>query len=161
MAGFARVSGALLLALALGTASAGAAAESGGQPPKLVQLSYSESDDGSSPKRALYAFARRAEKVRFVTRYDGERATARSRYVSSITDTDLNGEARHPWALIRRNGGKQVLGLIHEALFASGSAKVMVVARGNGRKRERKVKILLAECTPDPPLYPVSCEVKP
>ena len=130
-------------------------------PPKLVQLSYEESDDGSSPPKALSAFFRRADVVKFATRYQGDRARGDSRYNDSITDTDLHGEARHPWRLIRHGGGKRVLKLIHRALVEMGEAKVRVIGRGNGRRTRDKVLIVLADCAQDPPLYPVSCEVKP
>ena len=75
------------------------AAQGGGAKPKLVQLSYEESNDGSSPPKALSAFFRRAERVRFMTRHDGDRARGCPRYnVESITDTDLHGEAQPPVA---------------------------------------------------------------
>ncbi len=137
------------------------AAQGGGTKPKLVQLSYEESDDGSSQPKALSAFFRRAEGVKFVTRHDGHRARGDSRYSESITDTDLNGEASHPWRLIRRGGGKRVLKLIHRSLVDTGKAKVRVIARGNGRRTVDNVVIALADCAQDPPLYPVSCEVRP
>ncbi len=165
MAAARRAVGTLALVAACAAIFAGGAiAGPGGsrQPPKLVQLSYAESDDGSSPKRSLYAFARRAASVKFVTRYDGDRATAETRYRSHITDTDLHGhDARHPWALVRKDGGKRVLELIHDALFDHGSAKVRVVARGGGNRVATGFAIVLAECSQDPPLYPVSCEVRP
>jgi hypothetical protein len=145
--------------LALGAVAVAGAA--GGAKPKLVQLSYEESDDGSSPPKALSAYFRRAELVKFVTRYDGDRATGGSRYNDSITDTDLHGEARHPWRLIRRDGGKRVLKLIHAALVETGDARVKVIARGNGRRIVDRVLIVLADCSQDPPFYPVSCEVRP
>lgn len=152
----------MLVAAITAIPAAGAIAGPGGQPPKLVQLSYAESDDGSSPRRSLQAFARRAESVKFITRYDGERATAGSRYASHITDTDLHGdEVRHPWVLVRRDGGKRVLKLVHEALFARGSAKVRVIARGGGHRSKTRVPIVLADCAREPPFYPVSCEVRP
>ena len=160
-----RAVGTLALVAALAAISAAVAiAGPGGarQPPQLVQLSYAESDDGSSPKRSLYAFARRAASVKFVTRYDGDRARAGTRYRSSITDTDLHGhDVRHPWALVRRDGGKRVLRLIHDALFERGSARVRVIARGGGNRVVTGVSIVLAECSQDPPFYPVSCEVRP
>jgi hypothetical protein len=148
------------LVLFVGLASV-AVAEAGGRAPKLVQLSYEESNDGSSPPKALSAFFRRAEAVKFVTRHDGARARGDSRYNQSITDTDLHGEASHPWRLIRRGGGKRVLRLIHRSLVDTGEAKVRVIARGNGRRTVDKVLITLADCAQDPPLYPVSCEVRP
>jgi hypothetical protein len=146
--------------LVVGLASV-AVAQAGGGAPKLVQLSYEESDDGSSPPKALSAFFRRADAVKFVTRHHGRRARGDSRYNDSITDTDLRGEARHPWRLIRRGGGKRVLKLIHRSLVDNGEAKVRVIARGGGRRTVDNVRIVLADCAQDPPLYPVSCEVRP
>jgi hypothetical protein len=150
-----------LLVVAVAGAVAADAAQRDERPPKLVQLSYAESDDGSSARRALFAFERRADKVKFATSYDGDRALARSVYRSNITDRDLHPAARHPWALVRKNGGKQVLGLIHEALFERGFAHVRVISRGNGRRNADGVRIVLGDCAQEPPLYPVSCEVKP
>jgi hypothetical protein len=150
-----------LLALVTALGLVGAAHAGGGGKPKLVQLSYEESDDGSSPPKALSAYFRRAELVKFVTRYHGDRASGTSRYNDSITDTDLHGEARHPWRLIRRGGGKQVLKLIHAALVETGDARVKVIARGNGRRVVDRVLIVLADCSQDPPFYPVSCEIRP
>ena len=158
-----RLLGVLLTATAIaGTSVAVATGGQGGPAPKLVQVSYAETDDGSSPARSLQAFARRAESVKFATRYDGSRATAGSRYNSHITDTDLHGdEVRHPWVLVRKDGGKRVLRLVHDALVEQGSAKVRVMARGGGRRDDARVSIVLADCSQDPPFYPVSCEVKP
>lgn len=152
------VTSGVVLALAGGAV---AGAQGGGAKPKLVQLSYEESDDGSSPPKALSAFFHRAERVRFFTGHDGDRARAGARYVESITDTDLHGEARHPWRLIRRDGGKWVLKLIHRSLEERGDAQVKVIARNNGRRTVDRVLIVLADCAQDPPLYPVSCDVNP
>ena len=143
------------VAAAVGTAA------HGGAKPKLVQLSYEESDDGSSPPKALSAFFRRAERVRFFTGFREDRAGAPARYVESITDLDLHGEARHPWRLIRRDGGNFVLKLIHASLEQRGDARVKVIARNDGRRTVDRVLIELADCAQDPPLYPVSCEIRP
>ena len=147
--------GALLLFAHDGIAGAGA-------PPKVVQISYAESDDGSSPAKRLYAFVRRADAVRFATRYEGKRATAGSRYRPSITDTDLHGkEVRHPWSLVRKNGGRRVLRLVAKALDERGVATIRVRARGAGGVDKVRVRMKLAQCSQDPPLYPVDCEVRP
>jgi hypothetical protein len=132
-------------------------------PPKVIQLSYAESDDGSSPSRALYAFVRHStDSVRFVTRYHARTATAGARYKPQITDTDIRGKkARHPWTLIRRDGGKRVLSFIHKSLERRGVANVRTRARRDGLLDDVRVRIVLSECAQDPPLYPVSCEVRP
>jgi hypothetical protein len=144
-----------LVALAMAAPPAMAA---GG--PELVQVSYEESDDGSSAPFDLSAYGRGIDALRFTTRYDGRRAGGEARLDDSITDTDLNGEARHPWKLIRRGEGKRVLKLVHDQLFETGVAKVRVRARGDGGRLDEAVEIQLAECSQDPPLYPVSCEVE-
>ena len=154
------------MVLIVASAVTGGAAAAGGQnarPPKVIQLSYDESDDGSSPSRSLYAFVRHpTDSVRFVTRYHGRTATAETRYKPQITDTDIRGrKARHPWALIRKGGGKRVLSFIHKSLERRGVAKVRTRARRDGLLDDVRARIVLAECAQDPPLYPVSCEVRP
>ncbi len=150
---------ALVLLGALGFATTAGAAAKG---PKLVQLDYSETDDGQSRPFALDAFLYRAEAVRFTTRYAGERATGEAKYLDHITDTNIHesGEARHPWSLIRKGDGRKVIDLIDDSLAARGVAKVRVRARGNGRHEDVAVEIRLAECSQDPPFYPVGCEIK-
>ena len=133
----------------------------GGNPPKLVQVSYAESDDGSSPKRSLQAYAKRAEAVKFATRFDGDSARGKAKYRESITDTDLNGEASHPWALVRRDGGGRVLKLIHRSLGAREKARVKVILKGKSERVVERVVIRVADCAQDPPLYPLSCEIRP
>jgi hypothetical protein len=132
-------------------------------PPKLVQLSYSESDDGSSPSRALDAFVRYStDSVNFATRYHGERATAKSVYEPHITDTDIHGQkAKHPWKLSRKGGGRNVLRLIHKSLKRRGIANVRTRMRHGGFSDHVRVRIVLSDCAQDPPLYPIDCEVKP
>jgi hypothetical protein len=155
----------LLVAAAVtwGAEAAGAPKGSGSHPPKVIQLSYEESNDGSSPRRALDAFVRYStDSVNFATRYHGRTATAKTRYRPNITDTDIRGEmARHPWALVRKGGGSRVLRLIHEALGQRGVAKVRTRARRDGLLDDVRTRIVLSECAQDPPLYPVSCEVRP
>ena len=145
-------------ALLFGSAGAQAAAKG----PKVVQIGYSETDDGSSPPFALDAFLYRADAVRFTTRYGGERATGEAKYLDHVTDTNIHesGEARHPWSLIRKGEGKQVIDLIADSLAARGVAKVRIRARGNGLHEDVAVEIRLAECSQDPPFYPVGCEIK-
>jgi hypothetical protein len=134
----------------------------GSRPPREIQLSYDESNDGSSPRRALYAFVRHAtDSVKFAVRYHGRGATAGSRYKTQITDTDIRGgKARHPWALIRKGSGGRVLRLIHKSLEQRGVAKVRIRARRDGLLDDVRTRIVLSECAQDPPFYPVSCEVR-
>jgi hypothetical protein len=126
-------------------------------------VSYDESNDGSSPRRALYAFVRYpTDTVTFATRYHGHSARGRTRYRSDITDTDIHGErASHPWALIRRGGGRRVFRLVHRSLRQRGFANVRARARRGALVDAGRVRIVLSRCAQDPPLYPVSCEVRP
>lgn len=154
-----RICAAAIATAVLALAPAAAQATPG---PKLVQLSYGESFDGSYPVRDLGAYAYRVDAMRFTTRYGGERASAQARYDDSVTDTDIDahGEARHPWKLVRRNGGSDVIALIRHSLEDRGFAKVRVRARGDGRHLDRAIVIDLSECSSDPPIYPVSCEIR-
>jgi hypothetical protein len=151
------------LALTCAAGAAGAPSERASRAPKVIQLSYDESNDGSSPRRALYAFVRYApDAVNFATRYHGRRATAKTRYRPNVTDTDIRGErARHPWALVRKGGGRTVLRLVHKALKQRGVAKVRTRARRDGLIDDVRLRIVLSKCAQDPPFYPVSCEVRP
>jgi hypothetical protein len=146
----------VLVALAMAIAAQPAAAASG---PNLVQVSYAESDDGSSPPFDLSANGKGIDALRFTTRYGGERASGESKLDNAV-DTDLNGEARHPWSLIRKGDGKRVIKLVHKQLFETGVAKVRIRARGDGEHLDQTVEIRLSECSQDPPFYPVSCEVE-
>jgi len=149
----------------LGAATAGGAPSSqrAKHPPQVIQVSYDESNDGSSPRRALQAFVRYpTDAVTFATGYHGHRARGRTRYRPNITDTDIHGErASHPWALIRNGGGRRVFRLIHRALRQRGFAKVRTRARRGALVDDVRLRIVLSRCTQDPPLYPVSCEVRP
>jgi hypothetical protein len=155
---------ALVLAYTLASAveAAGASKGGGSRPPKVIQVSYDESNDGSSPRRALYAFVRHpTDSVRFATRYHGRRATGDARYRSNITDTDIRGQrAKHPWALIREGGGGRVLRFIHRSLGQEGIANVRVRARRDGALDDVRVRIVRSQCAQDPPLYPLTCEVR-
>jgi hypothetical protein len=144
-------------------AAFGAPKERASHPPKIIQISYDESDDGSSPPRNLQAFVRyTTHSVHFATSYHGRRATADGRYKPNVTDTDIHGEgARHPWAIVRDDAGRRLLRLIHRSLEQRGFARVHVRARHGGLLDDVKTRIVLSECAQDPPLYPVSCEVRP
>ena len=128
--------------------------------PKVVQLSYSEVDDGSSPRYRLHGHARRADSLRFKVRYRGRTASAGSRYDESITDTELRGDAKHPFVVRRDRSGRRVLKLVRKALAQHGVAKVRVRARGPGGADSQRLRIVLDKCSVDPPFYPVDCEVR-
>jgi hypothetical protein len=127
--------------------------------PKLVQLSYEESRDGTSRHYGLSAFAHRADSVVFAVRRHHRRIAAPGRYNDHVTDTDLHpGDASHPWEVNRREGGRRVLTAVRASLSHDGVATVRVTARGRGKDRA-KVKVIVADCTQDPPFYPLSCEI--
>ena len=149
-----------LLALVAGLMGVALAAQPAlaAKGPKLVQVYYAESDDGSSSPFDLEANGYRIDALRFTTRYRGERASGEAKLDNSV-DTDLNGEARHPWSLVRKGDGKRVIKLVHKQLFETGTAKVRVRARGDGEHLDQAVEIRLSECSQDPPFYPVSCTV--
>jgi hypothetical protein len=133
----------------------------GGAQPRVIQLSYSEVNDGSRPRLNLMAFSRRTDSVRFATRYDGRQATANTRYVKSITDTDINGNrAKHPFVLVRKQGGKRVVKLVRKSLDERGEARVRIRAARGGSVDAIKLRIVLGRCSQDPPLFPVDCEVE-
>jgi hypothetical protein len=154
------------LAAALTASAAVAQGAAAGDPsgkgqrrgPNVVQLSYEQTDHGVS----VQAYAYRTDVLRFRTSYEGEMETADSRYNRHITDTDIDarGEARHPWVLLRNRAGKHVRQLIRESLHERGTAVVRILAHREGRVDDVRARINLSECSLDPPLYPVSCEVE-
>ena len=149
-----RVAG-LVLAMAAGLAALAMAAQPAmaAKGPKLVQVCYAETSDGSSEPFDLEANGYNIDALRFTTRYGGERASGEAKLDNS-TDTDLNGEARHPWSLIRKGDGKQVIKLVHAQLFETGVAKVRIRARGDGDHLDQAVEIRLADCSQRPALLP-------
>jgi hypothetical protein len=157
-----KIRAAALALAALGASLAVASPAHAAPGPELVQLSYDEAYDGSYPIRDLQAYAYRVDALRFTTHYDRERASAGSQYLDHVTDTNIHahGEARHPWKLVRRDGGAAVITLIREQLSERGVAKVRVRARGDGGHLDRALVIDLSECASDPPIYPVSCEIR-
>jgi hypothetical protein len=125
----------------------------------VIQLNYQESS-ADGPDHRLMAFSRHTGSLKFATFYQGHGASAPGKYRPEITDTDIHGEgARHPWVPIRDQGGRRVIRLVHRSLSHRGIARVKVRATGDGRDVVR-VRIDLADCTLDPPLYPVDCEVR-
>jgi hypothetical protein len=152
--GLSLVAGGLLV----GSATAGSG-ERAKAKPALVQVAYEESDDGTSAHRQLSAFAQRASSVTFAVRIHHERVVAGSRQNTHVVDTDLHGDAKHPWVLSREGAGAEVLGRIHDALRKHGEKTVWVRAAGDSGVDKRKVDIVLSDCTQDPPFYPVSCQI--
>jgi hypothetical protein len=137
---------------------AGSQAQAAG--PKLVQLSYEHSRDGSSKHFNLSAYAHNADSVRFTVRRHHAPISAPGRYNDHVTDTDLHPEdARHPWEVDRKHGGKAVLKAVRSSLKRKGAAIVRVMARNGGARDKAKVRIDVADCAMDPPLYPLSCEI--
>ena len=148
------------LALVAIQGSAAAGVERAGSKPKLVQLSYEESKDGSSRHYGLSAFAHKADSVVFAVRRHHKRITAPGRYNDHITDTDLHPEdASHPWEVNRKEGGRKVVKAIRASLSHDGVATVRVTARSAAGKDRAKVKVIVADCAQDPPFYPLSCEI--
>jgi hypothetical protein len=135
-----------------------------GKGPELVQLSYDESNDGSSKRYNLSAYARRADAVTFSARLHHERLTAKAKFNESVTDTDLgNGPSSHPWEIVRKGNGKRVLRRIRRSLNREGMATVRVRIKGGGAGGTAKDRITIdaMDCSMDPPLYPLSCEIRP
>ncbi len=142
-------------------APAVSAERAGGGSPKLVQLSYSEEPGAQGHDQTLGAYVKNADAVKFATGFDGEKARAGGKYRDSVTDTDINHpEAKHPW-VPATGDGHRVVALVHDSLEANGRATVRLRLKNGGDVRKQKVVIELSECSQDPPLYPVTCEVKP
>ncbi len=135
-------------------AASASTSESGARPAKVIQLSYSRWYEGHS----LLAFARRTDSLRFATRYRGKKASAPARR-SSVTDTDIKGEASRGWNPIRKRGGRKVIRLVRKSLDRRGVAKVRTRAKRDGLLDDHWWRIVLAKCSQDPPLYPVDCEI--
>jgi hypothetical protein len=147
-----------LVILCGAVALAGQAPAAGG--PKLVQLSYEHSRDGSSKHFNLSAYAHKADSVRFVVRRHHKSIAAPGRYNGHVTDTDLHpADASHPWEVNRKQGGKRVLKAVRSQLKRKGVSTVRVIARRGNARDKAKVKIVKADCGMDPPFYPLSCEI--
>ena len=135
-------------------------AHSRGHAPEIIQLSYGESFDQGADRR-LEVFARHTHGVHFATTYKGEKASAPGKYNSSVTDTDIHGrKARHPWEPDRKQGGGDVVRLVHEALHQRGVAEVRLRARKSGEVDKARVRIDRDKCSSDPPAFPLDCEVR-
>src|SRR4051812_8649405 len=114
------LAGLLLLATVVSTAGA-----RGSKPPKLIQLSYSETPGADGPDRVLEAFSRRTESVRFHMLFKGDAVNVPGKYDPKVTDTDISGNrAKHPWKPDRKHGGSQFISLVHRSLQQRGVARV-------------------------------------
>jgi hypothetical protein len=151
-----------LLAVAVGfTALVAASDASLARPPKVVQVSYYE-DREDGRRYNLQAHALRTDELTFSVRRDGRRFVAEAKLNERISDTDLHGEARHPWVPVRNRAGKRLIRAFVDKLYDKGEVRVRIRVRGNGIKDFASVRIVLSECSTDPPLYPdPDCEVKP
>jgi hypothetical protein len=151
----------VLVAVASAVGPAATSGVAGGGPqPRVIQLSYSEVNDGTRPRLSLMAFSRRTDSVRFSTRYEGKQVTGDTRRDNSLTDTDIKGNAKHPFVLRRKQGGKRVVKLVRESLDERGEARVRIRAERGGDVDVIKLRIVLGRCSQDPPLFPVDCEVE-
>jgi len=140
---------------------AASAAGAGGGSPKLVQLSYNEEPGAQGRDTNLGAYVKNADSVKFATGFDGRKARAGGRYREAVTDTDINDpEAKHPW-IPATGDGRKVVKLVHDSLEANGRATVRLRMKNGGEVEKERVVIELSECDQDPPLYPVTCEVRP
>jgi hypothetical protein len=129
----------------------------------MVQLSYSEAPGQQGPDRSLEAFVRRADSLKFHTAFKHEHVTSPGRYDPDVTDTDIHGNrAKHPWKPDRRRRGSRLISLVHRSLNQRGFANVTVRV-GNemtGTFITRiRIDLSSADCTLDPPLYPIDCTV--
>ena len=153
--GFTILLGAALLSFAASTQARG------GADPKVVQLSYYE-DREDGRRYNLHAHAKRTEALAFSIRRAGHRIVAEARLNERLSDTDLRGEARHPWVPKRDRAGGRLIKTVADKLHANGKVRVRIRAKGDGGVDDVRVRILLSECSTDPPLYPdPDCEVKP
>jgi hypothetical protein len=129
----------------------------------VIQLSYGETPGQDGPDRVLEAFSRRTDSLKFHTTFKGEHVTSPGRYDPNVTDTDIHGNrAKHPWKPNRRLRGSRLISLVHRSLNQRGFARVTVRAT-NKRTGTDIVQVEIdlssSDCTLDPPLYPISCEV--
>ena len=147
-------------ALALGAASGGAQQASAPKQPRVIQLHYAQVNDGTFPRLRLDAFSRRTDSVTLSTRFHGKKASGKTRFNKNVTDTDIKGNAKHPFELIRKQGGRRVVKFVKKSLAQRGTSNVKVRAERGGRVDAIKLKIVLAKCGKDPPLFPVDCEVR-
>jgi hypothetical protein len=151
-----------LLALAVGCATVVAPSDARHvRPPKVVQVSYYE-DREDGRRYNLQAHALRADALKFSVRRGGRRIVADAKLNERISDTDLQGEARHPWVPVRNGAGKRLVRAVVDKLHGNGQLRLRIRVQGNGIRDVVRVRIVLSECSTDPPLFPdPDCEVEP
>lgn len=115
--------------------------------PRIVELHYFVRDDGILPHTVLEANVRRADSVRFATVFHGKHASAPAR-----RDGD-------EWEL-RHEDGSRLYRLIRRSLRERGSASVRIRARSGEGTDRVKLKVRAADCSMDPPFYPLDCTVE-
>jgi hypothetical protein len=129
------------------------------RPPKVIQLSYAQWYE--EPGGSLGAFARgHPESLTFATRYRGTQATVPAKQTDTV-DTNLPRCCDESWEPIRHQGAARVYRLIRRALNRRGVAKVRTRVKRGGLADVHRWRIVLAQCSQDPPSYPVDCEIAP
>jgi hypothetical protein len=129
------------------------------RPPKIIQLSYQRWYE--EPGGSLGAFARgHPDSLAFATRYRGRQATVPAKQTDTV-DTNLPRCCDESWEPIRHQGAARVYRLIRKALDRRGVAKVRTRVKRGGLADVHRWRIVLAQCSQDPPSYPVDCEIAP
>jgi hypothetical protein len=134
------------------------ASEQRSRPPKVIQLSYGQWYE--EPGGSLAAFARGSDSLRFTTRYRGRQASVPAKQ-TGLFDTNLPRCCNQGWEPIRHQGAARVYRLIRKALNRRGVAKVRTRAKRDRHVEDQRWRIVLAQCSQDPPSYPVDCEIAP
>jgi hypothetical protein len=137
---------------------AASASEQRSRPPKVIQLSYAQWYE--EPGGSLAAFARRPDSLTFTTRYRGRQASVPAKQ-TGLFDTNLPRCCNQGWEPIRHQGAARVYRLIRKALNRRGVAKVRTRAKRDRHVEDQRWRIVLAQCSQDPPSYPVTCEIAP
>jgi hypothetical protein len=141
------------------TSQTAAASASELRPPKIIQLSYAQWYE--EPGGSLGAFARgHPDSLTFATRYRGRQAIVPAKQTDTV-DTNLPRCCDESWEPIRHQGAARVYRLIRKALNRRGSAKVRTRVKRDGLAGVHRWRIVLAQCSQDPPIYPVDCEIAP
>jgi hypothetical protein len=139
------------------------------RPPRVVEVHWWEGGD-TLPNEGLSVRTRHTNSLKFVTRFDDERATApfrgppdratdshsRRAYEGNCGGSDPPCQS---WEPIRGGGAaNDVFRLIRQSLNDRGKAKIRVRARRNAKVDDVRITIVDAECHPEP-IYPRTCIV--